>query len=125
MATAQEMINRALRMTGVLADGETATAAQSVDALNVLNEMLYAWRDRGVDLGHSELELGDTIPYQDDHLACIRYSLAVEISGDFGRPASQDIQYRQQQLFLALQAQYCNPPMMATDFPQSHCVVEF
>ena len=125
MATAQETINRALRMTGVLADGETATAAQSVDALNVLNEMLYAWRDRGVDLGHSALELGDTIPYQDDHLAAIRYSLAVEISGDFGRPASQDIQYRQQQLFLALQAQYCTPPMMATDFPQSHCVVEF
>ncbi len=72
MATAQETINRALRMTGVLADGETATAAQSVDALNVLNEMLYAWRDRGVDLGHSALELGDTIPYQDDHLAAIR-----------------------------------------------------
>jgi hypothetical protein len=125
MATAQETINRALRMTGVLADGQTATASQSADALNALNEMLYAWRDRGVDLGHSALGLGDEIPYQDDHLACIRYSLAVEISGDFGRPASQDIQYRQQQLFLALQAQYCNPPMMSTDYPVSGCVVEF
>ncbi len=125
MATAQETINRALRMTGVLADGQTATASQASDALNSLNEMLYAWRDRGVDLGHSALALGDEIPYQDDHLACIRYSLAVEISEDYGRPAPQGVQYRQQQLFLALQAQYCNPPMMSTDFPQSHCAVEF
>lgn len=125
MATAQQTITRALRMVGVLADGQTPTASQSDDALESLNEMLYAWRDRGVDLGHSALELASEIPYQDDHLACIRYSLAVEIAEDYGRPAPQGVQFRQQQLFQALQAQYCVPPLITTDFPQDAYTVEF
>lgn len=43
MATAGDQINRALRLLGVLAEGETPSAAVSQDALVALNQMLDSW----------------------------------------------------------------------------------
>jgi hypothetical protein len=43
MATAQEIINSALRLIGVLAAGETASAEESSDSLTALNDMLSLW----------------------------------------------------------------------------------
>jgi len=43
MATALEQINRSLRLIGVLAEEETATASMSQDALTALNQMLDSW----------------------------------------------------------------------------------
>ena len=41
--TAGDQINRALRLLGVLAEGETASAALSQDALMALNQMIDSW----------------------------------------------------------------------------------
>jgi hypothetical protein len=41
--TAGEQINRALRLLGVLAEGETPSAAVSQDALAALNQMVDSW----------------------------------------------------------------------------------
>lgn len=113
--TAQDMIRRALRLAGILADGQTPTAEMYSDGLQSLNDMLSAWRDQGVDLGHSPLEMGDEIPYQDDHLAAIRYSLTVEIAPEYSAPLRQEVVSLQQQYFRALQALYCNPPRLRID----------
>lgn len=43
MATAGDQINRALRLLGVLAEGETPSAATSQDALTALNQMMDSW----------------------------------------------------------------------------------
>ena len=43
MATAGEQINRALRLLGVLAEGETTSAEASQDALTAMNQMLDSW----------------------------------------------------------------------------------
>ena len=43
MATAGDQINRALRLLGVLAEGETPSAAVSQDALTALNQMIDSW----------------------------------------------------------------------------------
>ena len=41
--TAGDQINRALRLLGVLAEGETSSAATSQDALMAMNQMLDSW----------------------------------------------------------------------------------
>ncbi len=41
--TAGDQINRALRLLGVLAEGETTSAAVSQDALTALNQMIESW----------------------------------------------------------------------------------
>ena len=43
MATANDQINGALRLLGVLAEGETPSAATSQDALTALNQMIDGW----------------------------------------------------------------------------------
>lgn len=43
MASAGDQINRALRLLGVLAEGETPSAAVSTDALTALNQMADSW----------------------------------------------------------------------------------
>jgi hypothetical protein len=41
--TAGDQINRALRLLGVLAEGETPSADMSNDALTALNQMIDSW----------------------------------------------------------------------------------
>jgi hypothetical protein len=41
--SAGDQINRALRLLGVLAEGETPSAATSQDALVALNQMIESW----------------------------------------------------------------------------------
>ena len=43
MATAGDQINRAFRLLGVLAEGETPSAEMSADALTALNQMIDSW----------------------------------------------------------------------------------
>ena len=43
MATAGDQISRALRLLGVLAEGETPSAAVSQDALTAMNQMIDSW----------------------------------------------------------------------------------
>ena len=43
MSTANDQINGALRLLGVLAEGETPSAATSQDALAALNQMIDSW----------------------------------------------------------------------------------
>lgn len=50
MATAGDQINRALRLIGVLAEGETPTADTSNDALVALNQMIDSWSTESLSM---------------------------------------------------------------------------
>ena len=61
MATIRDIVTRALRRGGILAQGETPDGDQGADALKSLNEMFDAWKVDGVDiLKQADYELGDT-----------------------------------------------------------------
>lgn len=45
MATGQSLVNRACRLIGVVASGNSATSAESADALIAMNAMLDSWRN--------------------------------------------------------------------------------
>lgn len=45
MATVQQVINRSFRLLGVIAQGQTADASDTADALTALNAMLDGWRN--------------------------------------------------------------------------------
>lgn len=48
--TAGDQINRALRMLGVLAEGETPSASASADALLALNQMIDSWSTQNLSV---------------------------------------------------------------------------
>jgi hypothetical protein len=48
MTTVQEIIDGAMRLAGVVADGETITAKEAQDALMAMNQMIEAWALEGI-----------------------------------------------------------------------------
>lgn len=54
MATNGQIISRALRLLGVLGEGESASPEQAADCLPFLNAMLESWTEVNIDLGWFE-----------------------------------------------------------------------
>lgn len=84
MATASEVINRALRLIGAVAAGEEPSAQESADALTALNAMLADWERRGASLGFSEaVNASDELDIPAHAVKAVTYSLAVEIAPEY------------------------------------------
>lgn len=54
MATAGELINGALRLLGVLAEGETPSAETSADALSAMNQMIDSWNTEKLSIFNTQ-----------------------------------------------------------------------
>jgi hypothetical protein len=113
--TVHDLIRRSMRALGVLRSGENPSAAEAADALDTLNDMLNAWRQEGIDLEHLTLALTDVLPYPDDHVACIRYNLSVELAAEYGVGLSPSVAMQARRTFLALRSQYMQPVELSVD----------
>ena len=88
MATALDVISRAMRLIGALSTGEVPSADEAKDGLISLKAMLGDWEGRGVRLGavvDTEFATADTIPVPVTHLQALAFNLAVVIAPEYGR----------------------------------------
>lgn len=63
MATARDICTRALKRLGIVAVGESMTAAEAADALADLNDMIASWQTLGVNTLASAFTLNDTVVF--------------------------------------------------------------
>lgn len=85
MATVTDLISRALRRVGVIAEDETATSSQSNDALDSLNDLLSSWMDEGIPINNGDLALTDTFPVDVSERRAVFLNLSIELASDYGR----------------------------------------
>ena len=64
ITTAGDQINGALRLLGVLAEGETPTAAMSQDALTALNQMIDSWNTERLSVFSTQDQVFSWPPYE-------------------------------------------------------------
>jgi len=99
--TARDVINRSLRILGVLASGEAATASEANDALVALNSMIDSWQaDYAEWFTASTFSTLNTSQYLPrGYEAAIVYNLCVELAPEYGVNTSPDIVSRAKESF--------------------------
>lgn len=90
-ATAEEVINRAMRRINVLAAEEALSANEMVDALQILNDMMFNFPARGIQYVHIELAQGDTVNVPDSQVRNVMFLLCDDLADEFGMPISADL----------------------------------
>lgn len=119
MATALDVITRAMRLIGALAEGEAPSAAQASDALVSLQGLLGEWETRGLRLG-SVVDVtyatADTINVPITHINALTYGLAVSLVPEYGAQAAmQTLAPLAERSFDALLTQYTQPARVPLD----------
>ncbi len=109
MATAQQVINDAAGMAGILATGQTMTAPENAVALTKLNDMISAWESDGVYLGLPNLISSDDVLVDASDLRGIKLNLAVELMMHYARPIRADIMQEARFSKSDLRAKYFQP----------------
>lgn len=104
MATARDVVTRALRLIGAIAAGEDASAEDATAGLDVLNDMLSGWAIEGVDLVHITRGLSDDLLVHASYLEGIRYNLALRLCEEYGKPVPPFVADRAAKTFAAFQA---------------------
>jgi hypothetical protein len=103
--TAQDLINAALRLDGVLAAGETPSSDESQTGLDALNRMVGCWNDAlskslagsyastlytFVPLS-SYAALSTSVTVSAGFQKAMTFNLAVDLAPEFGREAGQTV----------------------------------
>lgn len=91
MATARDVIKRALRLIGVTAAAEDPSAEDADVALTAFNAMMHALSQDGIRYEHDTLSLDGAINMPDPEIRAITAMLAVEIAPEFGAPVRPDV----------------------------------
>lgn len=80
---AGEVVQRALRMIGVVAHDEPAQAEQVADGLALLNGMLFGWRAEGLDYDHAEMAATHDLAFDPSLHLGVAFLLAEQLAGGY------------------------------------------
>jgi hypothetical protein len=115
MATARDLITRALRRAHIVATGEPPEDEQISEGLDSFNDMLEAWKDEGIPHGFPELELDTVVPIDRGAHRALIDNLAVNCADDAGAPVSQSLALRAERGRASLIARYFGSPNARVD----------
>lgn len=104
MATAQEIINDAAMMAGVLADGQTIGPSMNASILRALNRILQQWEYLAVP----ELDYEDTLRLPASDIRAIVLNLVVDLFMIYQRPQRPDIVMAAQSALNDMLIRYAN-----------------
>lgn len=113
MTTVRDVIVDALSDLGVINDASEVDPSDSALALRHFNNMLFAWKNQGVDVSHSALGLNDTFPLDSAHLEATTILLADRLARPFEEPSVDPA--LTQRAWLGLHAAYNPIPTMNVD----------
>ncbi len=91
MATANDLIVRAARRLGILAESEALSADAGVDALTQLNDMMHGFGPRGIHYAHVTLAAADTVNVPDELIRSVMLLLCQEMADDYEVPISEQL----------------------------------
>jgi hypothetical protein len=118
MATALDVITRALRKLGVYAAGEDPTPRTPRIALSRSTTCLRDGRSTALTLPHTTLALTDALDVPDDHLEAITLSLAERVASEFAAQISPVDAAIADQGRAAIRAYHFNIATLGIDHPR-------
>ena len=118
MATAGDIVNRALRIINIAGVGQAISAEEMQEGLAALRDMMASWELEGVRLGAfvgTDLTTTTTIPLPASHMDAIQALLAKRLSPEYGRAPDPILMERAGNGWAALQAAYLQVPVCTVD----------
>lgn len=82
MTTTRDIVERAYRKVGIVAQDEPMDADQAANGLTSLNAMMHGWELFGIDVGHTDLALADDFTLAAKFHEATVYALAQRIAPD-------------------------------------------
>ena len=90
MATASDIITRALTKIGAVAAESPPTAAEMADGLDLLNDMLSEWEESGPQLGFVPVQsVADDVRVPRGAVGAVKAALAVRMAPEYNKQVSQ------------------------------------
>lgn len=113
--TARQIIESAARRAQILQAEESLTAAEGVDCLRILNQMMHAFPTKGIKYAHTDLAYTDTVNVPDQMEQALILMLANDLADEFGLTIGQKLAGDIDDARRALQAHYHVPKRAVTD----------
>lgn len=110
MATANDVIRRALRLAGVIASGETPDADLASDTLSVYNALLAEWHEAEIGVpDYSVASIGATVTTDAADNEAIAHQIAVRVMAEYGLSVPPELARGTDESFARLRLRYFQP----------------
>lgn len=105
MATAADIVGKALRKIAVASIGQEPDAEDAAVALSALNDLMHGFKSRGADLEHTTLASADTVALSEEYHGALVDLLADRIAPEFStvHPHRADVLRARQAIMAAYQ----------------------
>ena len=90
MTTVLDIVTRAFRKIGVSGEGEALDGEAIAEGVDALNDMMHAWKLRGVNIAHVDLAASDAFTLPQEFNEGTVYLLASRLSPNYETPANFD-----------------------------------